>query len=95
MTKDLSVTLLKVSDVMEMLSCSRATVYRMIEDQKLERVYPRAGMPRITGSSYLDYLEETKTGNARATKPSSLPTVPKRPGAGAASTVLNWLGLKP
>jgi excisionase family DNA binding protein len=39
------------------LSVSRRTVYRLIEDGKLERVYPRPRTARITSSSLTKYLE--------------------------------------
>ncbi len=93
MIKDPSTTVFRISEIMVMLSCSRDTVYWLIERQKLERVYIREKAPRITGSSYLAYLEEIKSGQPRADA-KKVPA-PKRPGAGVASTVRDWLGLKP
>lgn len=49
--------LLTIGEVAATLSLSRRTVYRLIDEGRLSRVYPRPHAPRVTAVSLQAYLE--------------------------------------
>jgi excisionase family DNA binding protein len=93
MTLDPELSLVTISEAMATLACSRATIYRLIDDGQLVRVKPRAGMARITGRSLIAYVKRldaealgtAPTANPKATAPNTL--------ASKAADVLARLGL--
>ncbi len=56
-------TLMRISDVQNVLSTSRSTVYRLIESGHLERVYVGSAM-RIVDDSVQDYITRLRTAQA-------------------------------
>lgn len=59
--------LFTIKEAGEHLALSRATVYRLIDEGQLERVYPRQKAARITRESLNTLLEKAKTPGAVAT----------------------------
>ncbi len=54
---------MRISDVQNVLSTSRSTVYRLIESGKLERVYVVSAM-RIVDDSVQNYITRLRTAQA-------------------------------
>ena len=81
--------LISIAEAGKQLAVSRRTVYRLIDDGKLERVYPRSGAARITGSSLSAYLEGLRQPVQTAPRDSISQSIKAR-----ADTVLERLGLK-
>ena len=61
--------LFTIKEAGEHLALSRATVYRLIDEGQLERVYPRQKAARITRESLAALLEKARTPGAVWTEP--------------------------
>ena len=81
--------LITIPEAGKQLAVSRRTVYRLIQEGKLERVYPRRGAARITGSSLTKYLTDLRQPATAAPRASVSQIVKAR-----ATAVFEHLGLK-
>lgn len=81
--------LVTIPEAGKQLSVSRRTVYRLIDDGKLKRVYPRPKAARITSSSLTQYLDGLKQPEQAAPRDSISQGIKAR-----ADVVLERFGLK-